>query len=156
VNVGGNPFGVLSILFKPTGVSPPSPAPNLVVSDSNSQSVLGYTRSITPTNVSGGGLLYTFQNAPTLNFTDRYFFVQSTKIGNDIRTPLNSLAYKFMLINDPVEYTLTQVNNRVDTYNQSPRFLQDVDVRLVDHTGAVLNNYGGEFAMLVEIVSLDA
>jgi hypothetical protein len=174
VNVGSNPFGVLSI-YKPPVASSSTPSTimmmptgygdyggggggsdSIFILDQASANALGSSlnATITPTSVSGGGSLWTFPSPPTLEFTDRYLFIQSTKLGNDIRTPSNTLAYKFMLLNDPIEYTLTQVNNRVDTYEQSPRFLQDVDVRLVDGTGTVLNNYDGEFAMLLEVVSL--
>ena len=168
VNVGSNPFGVLSIYKPPVASSSNNPpmmayggygggSDTLFVLDQPSATALGTTvnAGIVATSVSGGGSLWTFPSPPTLEFTDRYLFIQSTKLGNDIRTPNNTLAYKFMLLNDPIEYTLTQVNNRVDTYEQSPRFLQDVDVRLVDGTGKVLNNYDGEFAMLLEVVSLN-
>jgi hypothetical protein len=44
------------------------------------------------------------------------------------------------------------VNNRVDTYTDVPKVLQDIDIKLVYPDGTTVNNNGGRFTLLLEIV----
>jgi hypothetical protein len=59
-----------------------------------------------------------------------------------------------MLLNDQVNYSLTMVNTRVDTYQDTPKTLKDIDIKLVYPDGKDVNNNGGRFTLLLEIVRL--
>jgi hypothetical protein len=59
-----------------------------------------------------------------------------------------------MLLNDQVNYSLAQTNNRVDAYINAPRTLQDIDIKLVYPDGTAVNNNGGRFTLLLEIVRI--
>jgi hypothetical protein len=81
-----------------------------------------------------------------------YLFIQSRTLGTDIRTANNTLGFWRMILNDPVNYQVSMVNNRVDTYQRSAINLQQIDVRLIYPDGGVVNNNGGRFTMLLEII----
>jgi len=81
-----------------------------------------------------------------------YLFIQSRALGTDIRVANGNLGFWRMLLNNQVDYELSMVNNRVDTYTNNPITLQDIDVKLVYPDGTVVNNNGGRFTLLLEIV----
>ena len=81
-----------------------------------------------------------------------YMFIQSRALGTDIRTANNTMGFWRMILNDPVNYQVSMVNNRVDPYQRSPTTLQQVDVKLIYPDGSVVNNNGGRFAVLLEII----
>jgi hypothetical protein len=81
-----------------------------------------------------------------------YLFLQSRALGTDIRVANGNLGYWRMLLNDQVNYSLTMINNRVDTYTNVPITLQDIDIKLVYPDGTTVHNNGGRFTLLLEIV----
>lgn len=83
-----------------------------------------------------------------------YVFIQSRALGTDIRVANGNMGYWRMLLNDQVNYSLTQTNNRVDTYTNAPIVLQDIDIKLVYPDGTNVNNNGGRFTLLLEIVRI--
>ena len=83
-----------------------------------------------------------------------YLFIQSRALGTDIRVANGNLGFWRMLLNDQVNYSLTQTNNRVDAYTNTPLTLQDIDIKLVYPDGTTVNNNGGRFTLLLEIVRL--
>ena len=52
------------------------------------------------------------------------------------------------------DYALSMVNNRVDTYTNEPLTLKEIDIKLVYPDGTPVNNNGGRFTLLLEIVRL--
>ena len=83
-----------------------------------------------------------------------YLFIQSRALGTDIRVANGNLGFWRMLLNDQVNYSLAQTNNRVDAYINAPRTLQDIDIKLVYPDGTAVNNNGGRFTLLLEIVRI--
>lgn len=83
-----------------------------------------------------------------------YLFIQSRALGTDIRVANGNMGFWRMLLNDQVNYALAQTNNRVDTYINTPITLQDIDIKLVYPDGTPVNNNGGRFTLLLEIVRL--
>ena len=83
-----------------------------------------------------------------------YLFIQSRALGTDIRVANGNLGFWRMLLNDQVNYALAQTNNRVDTYINTPITLQDIDIKLVYPDGTPVNNNGGRFTLLLEIVRI--
>ena len=83
-----------------------------------------------------------------------YLFIQSSALGVDIRVANGNIGYWRMLLNDQVNYSLTMTNNRVDNYMDVSKVLHDIDIKLVYPDGSVVNNNGGRFTLLLEIVRL--
>ena len=83
-----------------------------------------------------------------------YLFIQSRALGTDIRVANGNMGYWRMVLNDQVNYSLNMVNNRVDTYTNEPLTLKDIDIKLVYPDGTPVNNNGGRFTLLLEIVRL--
>jgi len=83
-----------------------------------------------------------------------YLFIQSSALGVDIRVANGNIGYWRMLLNDQVNYSLTMTNNRVDNYVDVSKVLHDIDIKLVYPDGSVVNNNGGRFTLLLEIVRL--
>ena len=83
-----------------------------------------------------------------------YLFIQSRALGTDIRVANGNLGFWRMLLNDQVNYSIAQTNNRVDAYINSPKTLQDIDIKLVYPDGTPVNNNGGRFTLLLEIVRI--
>ena len=81
-----------------------------------------------------------------------YMFLQSRALGTDIRTANNTMGFWRMILNDPENYQVSMVNNRVDPYQRTPVTLQQIDVKLIYPDGTVVNNNGGRFAVLLEII----
>jgi hypothetical protein len=99
-----------------------------------------------------GTYRWTFPNAVRLSGIYPYLFIQSRALGTDIKVANGAMGFWRMLLNDQVNYSLTMVNNRVDIYTDTPRTLQDIDIKLVYPDGSDLNNNGGRFTLLLEIV----
>lgn len=99
-----------------------------------------------------GSLTWTFPRAVKLGQISPYLFIQSPDLGTDIRTSGGQVGFWRMVLNDTTNGFLQMVNNRVDSYADTPRTLQDIRVRLLFPDGSVVNNRGGVFAMLLEIV----
>lgn len=136
---------------------PPTPDRRLVVTSSTLRSILGLTSSpltpiYSPTDGAYGSYTWRFPRAVNLSQTAPYMFIQSNSLGTDIRTASNSIGFYRMLLNDPANGVVAMTNNRVDTYSDTPRTLQDLDVRLTFPDGQVVNNRGGSFTLLLEIV----
>jgi hypothetical protein len=83
-----------------------------------------------------------------------YLFIQSRALGTDIKVANGNLGFWRMLLNDQVNYSLSETNNRVDAYTNTPITLQDIDIKLVYPDGTTVNNNGGRFTLLLEIVRL--
>ena len=83
-----------------------------------------------------------------------YLFIQSRALGTDIRVANGNMGYWRMVLNDQVNYALNMVNNRVDTYTNEPLTLKEIDIKLVYPDGTPVNNSGGRFTLLLEIVRL--
>ena len=83
-----------------------------------------------------------------------YLFIQSRALGTDIRVANGNMGYWRMVLNDQVNYALSMVNNRVDTYTNEPLTLKDIDIKLVYPDGTPVSNNGGRFTLLLEIVRL--
>ena len=83
-----------------------------------------------------------------------YLFIQSRALGTDIKVANGNMGFWRMLLNDQVNYALAQTNTRVDTYTNTPITLQDIDIKLVYPDGTTVNNNGGRFTLLLEIVRL--
>lgn len=114
--------------------------------------LLGFGTSVySPTLLAG---MYTLvsDNAINLPLYD-YILVQSNKLGSRIRTSTGLNAYA-MLLNYNNNYTSSLVYenylNMEDVYNTEPTDLEEVDIRLVDGTGKILNLRGQNVAILME------
>lgn len=122
--------------------------------------ILGLTQtggggSITPTldaDSARGTYRWYFPHPVHLSGIYPYMFIQSRALGTDIRTANNTMGFWRMILNDPVNYLVSMVNNRVDPYQRAPTSLQQIDVRLIYPDGTVVNNNGGRFTMLLEII----
>jgi hypothetical protein len=122
--------------------------------------VLGITQTggggtITPSNDSdsiNGTYRWYFPFPVNLSGIYPYMFIQSRALGTDIRTANNTMGFWRMILNDPVNYLVSMVNNRVDPYQRAPSTLQQIDVKLIYPDGNVVNNNGGRFAVLLEII----
>lgn len=87
-----------------------------------------------------------------LNGIFPYLYLQSRTLGTDMRTAKNTVGFYRMILNDPVNYQVSMVNNRVDTYQRTPTVLQNIDFRVLYPDGTVVNNNGGRFSVLLEII----
>ena len=116
------------------------------------------TQPITPTfnAVDGkfGTYQWTFPRPVQLGGIYPYLFIQSRELGTDIKVANGAMGFWRMVLNDQVNYSLSMVNNRVDTYTDVPRKLQNIDIKLVYPDGTDVNNNGGRFTLLLEIVRL--
>ena len=101
-----------------------------------------------------GTYRWVFPKAVALGGIYPYLFIQSRALGTDIRVANGNLGFWRMLLNDQVNYSLTMVNNRVDSYTNTPITLQDIDIKLVYPDGTPVSNNGGLFTLLLEIVRL--
>jgi hypothetical protein len=121
------------------------------------RAILGLTSSsVRPTYNAAdgefGSLTWRFPRSVKLGQTSPYMFIQSPDLGTDIRTAGGQVGFWRMILNDTYNGFVQMVNNRVDTYADTPRTLQDINVRLLFPDGTVVNNRGGMFSMLLEIV----
>lgn len=101
-----------------------------------------------------GTYRWTFPYPVKLSGIYPYLFIQSRALGTDIRVANGNMGYWRMVLNDQVNYALNMVNNRVDTYTNEPLTLKDIDIKLVYPDGTPVNNSGGRFTLLLEIVRL--
>lgn len=88
-----------------------------------------------------------------------YLLIQSKALTPDVKVASGTLSYWRMVLTELNQNIVRVVNNRVDKYKHEPIVLQDIDIKVIDPgTGAVFdtrrmyNEFGGEFAMLLEIV----
>ena len=79
-------------------------------------------------------------------------FIQSRALGTDIRVANGNQGFWRMLLNNIDTNELTLTNSRVDTYTDFPRVLREIDIKLVNPDGSVVDNNGGRFAFVMEIV----
>ena len=131
----------------------------ITVSSSILTKILGVSllsQTVVPVNNASDGefgtLRWAFPDPTVLKGISPYLFIQSNKLGADIHTANNNLAFWRMVMNDTLNYEITMTNNRVDTYLDAPRTLQDIDIKLLFPDGSVVNNNGGSFTLLLEIV----
>jgi len=114
------------------------------------------TTNVAPTfNATDGGngtLRWTLTSSVQLSGIHPYLFIQSRALGTDIRTANNTMGFWRMILNDPVNYQVSMVNNRVDVYQKVPSELQHIDVKLLFPDGRTVSNNGGRFSMLLEII----
>jgi len=87
-----------------------------------------------------------------LNGIFPYLYLQSRALGTDMRTAKNTVGFYRMILNDPINYQVSMVNNRVDPYQKPPSALQNIDFRVLFPDGTVVNNNGGRFSVLLEII----
>ena len=83
----------------------------------------------------------------------RYMLLQSRNLGTDILTAGATNGFWRMIMFDPASpsTTVEVTNSRVDSYYQTPRMLQDIDVKLVFPDGSPVQT-SGSFTLLLEIV----
>lgn len=99
-----------------------------------------------------GVLTWRFPRAVALTDNQPYMFIKSRFLGTTIRTAQNNQGFWRMVLNDVANGYIYMTNNRVDQYTEPPRTIQDIDLQLVYEDGSVVNNRGGQFALLLEIV----
>lgn len=121
-------------------------------------STLKSSGTLKPTLVAADGpfgtIRWTFPFSAKLTGISPYLFIQSRALGTDIKVANGATGFWRMLLNDQENNSLSMMNNRVDTYTSEPRTLQDIDVTLVYPDGSNVNNNGGRFTLLLEIVRL--
>jgi hypothetical protein len=110
--------------------------------------------TVTPAVGINGTYRWTFPYPVQLSGIYPYLFIQSRALGTDIRVANGNMGYWRMVLNDQVNYALNMVNNRVDTYTNEPLTLKEIDIKLVYPDGTPVNNSGGRFTLLLEIVRL--
>ena len=110
------------------------------------------TPTFNPTDGDNGTLRWTLTGNVQLSGIHPYLFIQSRALGTDIRTANNTMGFWRMILNDPINYQVSMVNNRVDVYQKVPSELQHIDVKLLFPDGRVVSNNGGRFSMLLEII----
>jgi len=131
----------------------------LAVTNATLQSILGLrAAALTPTYSATDGEHGTFfwriPRPVTLTNNEPYLLVQSQHLGTDIITTSGDRGFWRMLLNDPAQGVVAMVNNRVDTYLDTPRTLQEIDIRLTYPSGAIVNNRNGSLALLIEVLHL--
>lgn len=127
------------------------------VANATLRTILGLTNAtFRPTyNASDGtygSLTWRFPGTVKLGQLSPFLFIQSPELGTDIRTAGGQVGFWRMILNDTYNGFVQMVNNRVDSYTDTPRTLQDINVKLLFPDGTVVNNRGGSFTMLLEIV----
>lgn len=98
-----------------------------------------------------GGSRLTMNTGVQLPGLFPYILIQSTALGNDTRT-VSGLTFWRALVNNATNPQLEIANNRTDEYVDEPRRLYQVDVRLIFPNGELIDNRGGVFAFIVEVV----
>lgn len=83
-----------------------------------------------------------------------YLMIQSFALGAPIRTAKGTTGYWRMIVNDSKNSKITTANSRVDTFLDVPITLHNIDIRIVNPDGTIVNNFGGRVTLLVEIVRL--
>ena len=121
--------------------------------------VLGMTStSISGTYISSiglyGGSRITMPSGITLTGLFPYFLIQSVALGNDTMTT-KGLYFWRAIVNNPYNTTLEVANNRTDDYVYAPKMIYEIDVRIIFPNGSIVDNRGGTFAFLVELVILE-
>ena len=119
---------------------------------SNTADTVNLSPIVKPTDGVYGSYRWSFPYPVQLTGLYPYLFIQSRALGTDIRIANGNTGFWRMLLNDQINYSLTMVNNRVDTYTDVPKVLQDIDIKLVYPDGTSVNNNGGRFTLLLEIV----
>ena len=119
-----------------------------------SNATIAITPSFNAVDGKFGTYQWTFPRPVQLGGIYPYLFIQSRELGTDIKVANGAMGFWRMVLNDQVNYSLTMVNNRVDTYTDVPRKLQNIDIKLVYPDGTDVNNNGGRFTLLLEIVRL--
>ena len=130
---------------------------DLYVSSSAFRRVLGLTSSTLRPSFNAndgafGTLRWKFPRPVQLTQTAQYLMLQSRELGNQIITSTGDVEFYRLLLNDPTNNVVSMVNNRVDTYLQAPRTIKDIDIRLLFPDKSVVNNRGGSFTLLIEVV----
>jgi hypothetical protein len=117
---------------------------------------LGLVEALTPSFLPEqgrfGAYRWAFPNRVSLPGNHPYLLIQSRALGTDIKTANNTIGFWRMLLHDAGANSISMLNNRVDTYLAAPRTLQDIDVKLLYPDGSQVNNNGGRFTFLLEIV----
>ena len=121
------------------------------------QRILGLTSSrlrpvFNAADGSYGALRWSFPRPLLLSQTGNYLMLQSRELGNQIITATGDVEFYRLLLNDPTNNVVSMVNNRVDTYLHAPRTIKDIDIRLLFPDKTVVNNRGGSFTLLLEVV----
>ena len=152
--------GSLMIECVMTTVNDGSTVNRHITADSTLSPLLGITETgsgdLAPTFNSTNGLYgtyrWTFPYSVKLGGIYPYLFIQSRALGTTIRVANGAMGFWRMVLNDNVNYSISMVNSRVDTYTDTPITLQDIDIKLVYPDGTDVNNNGGRFTLLLEIV----
>ena len=101
---------------------------------------------------SHGGSRLTMPRAVTLTGLSPYIMIQSGALGNDTMTT-KGISFWRALINDATNPTLQIANNREDEYfSPHPFRLYNIDCRVVYPNGTLVDNRGGVFAFIVEVI----
>lgn len=124
----------------------------LIVTSPAAQVIFGMTGSTVSPELYNGVVSWRFDRSISLTDNQPYMFIKSRHLGTTIRTADNTQGFWRMVLNDVANGYIYMVNNRVDVYTESPRTIQDIDIQLVYEDGSVVNNRGGQFALLLEIV----
>lgn len=98
-----------------------------------------------------GGIRWVFPNAVNLSQLSPYLMIQSNELGSQI-TDAHGRGFWRMVVNDPDEDKLYFRAVRVDDYQEKPRTLQTVDIRLAFPDGTPVENRGGSVSLLVEVI----
>ena len=150
---------VLSIEYRVGETESNNPANRgLLVASAGLRNILGLTSPrlrpvFVPTDGAFGTLRWTFPRPLQLSQTaGGYMMLQSRELGNQIITSTGDVEFYRLLLNDPTNNVVSMVNNRVDTYLHAPRTIKDIDIRLLFPDKSVVNNRGGSFTLLLEVV----
>ena len=125
---------------------------NLIVTEPTTQVIFGMTSDTLSPDLYNGVVSWRLPRSITLTDNQPYMFIKSRILGHTIRTSQNNQGYWRMVLNDVANGYIYMVNNRVDQYAEPARTIQDIDIQLVYEDGNVVNNRGGQFALLLEIV----
>jgi len=125
---------------------------DLIVAQPATRVIFGMTAATLSPDLYNGVVSWRLPRSITLTDNQPYMFIKSRILGHTIRTAENNQGFWRMLLNDVANGYIYMVNNRVDQYAEPVRTIQDIDIQLVYENGSVVNNRGGQFALLLEIV----
>ena len=112
------------------------------------------TGTYVPTIGDHGGSRITFPRAIRLPANNPFIMIQSKELGITTKTS-SGLGFWRALINDPSQDQLIATNQRTDDYHETPRRLQEIDIKLGFPDGKSVNNRGSAFAVLIEVITND-
>ena len=125
---------------------------DLSVESISAQTTFGMSEPTLSPVLYNGVLTWRFPRSVSLTDNEPYMFIKSRFLGTVIRTAQNTQGFWRMVLNDVANGYIYMTNNRVDQYTEPPRTIQDIDIQLVYEDGTVVNNRGGQFALLLEVV----